>query len=72
MISYVYVVADLHQIIDFDAGADPSCAERTPIDGGAAADFDVVADFNLAHLWKFPVLAFAEDIAEAVAADYDA
>ena len=64
------VVADLHEIVDFDAAPDLRYAQRAAIDRGAAADLDIVADFNTTYLWKFPVFALAENIAEAVAANY--
>ncbi len=63
------VVGHLHEIIDFYSGGDLSGFERTAIDGGVRADFHVVGNFDSADLWKFPVAAFAEDVAEAVAAD---
>jgi len=66
------VVADLHQVVDLDPGAYPRGAQGPAIDGGSAADFDVVADLDAAYLWKFPLLAIPEDIAEAVAAYHDA
>jgi hypothetical protein len=66
------IVTDLDEIIDFNAGANPGGAQRAPIDRGAAADLNVVADFDRTYLWKFPVFPFAEDVAEAVTADHDA
>src|SRR5271156_4563079 len=72
VLSDFHVVADLHQVVDLDPGADPGGAQGTAIDSGSAADFDAVADLDSAYLWKFPLLALAEDIAEAIAAYHDA
>ena len=46
--------------------------QRTAIDGGVGADFDVVADFHDADLRKFPVAALAEGIPKAVGAKHRA
>ena len=61
--------ADLHEVVDFYPGGDLSGFERAAIDGGVRADFHVVGNFDSADLREFPVAAFAEDVAEAVAAD---
>ena len=63
------VVSYLHEVVDFYAGGDLSGFERAAIDGGVRADFHVVGNFDSADLREFPVAAFAEDVAEAVAAD---
>ena len=69
MLADVDVVRDLNEIIDFYSGGDLGGFERAAIDCGVRADFHVVGNFDSADLRKFPVAAFAEDVAEAVAAD---
>ena len=44
------VVADLHEVVDLGAGADPRLAHRGAVDGGVGADLDVVLDHHRADL----------------------
>ena len=66
-------VRDVHQIVDFGAGADARLADRRPIDRRVGANLDVVFDDDvgvLRDLQVRAVLLLREP--EAVAADDDA
>src|SRR5207247_2618028 len=63
------VVADLHQVVDLRPRADPRRAEGAAVDRRAGADFNVVANLNMAELWSLDVLALDAAVAEAVGPD---
>src|SRR5216683_5328114 len=66
------VVADLHEIIDLGAFANDRGLERAAVDGGAGADFHVIADLHMAELRDFVVASVMQAIAESVRADHRA
>ena len=53
------VVADLDEVVDLGAAPDPRLAERSPVNGGSGADFDVVFDCHDAELLDLLVVAIA-------------
>ena len=48
---------------------DPGWAEGAPVNGGVAADFNVVGDLDRSCLWEFRVAAVLKHISESIAAD---
>jgi hypothetical protein len=72
VLAYSYVVGYLHEVIDLGVCADARLAKGAAIDGRVASDFNVVFDYNLPYLRKFPVTAVAENVPEAVSANHGA
>src|SRR5271156_5762484 len=66
------VVSYLHKVINFDFRRDTGNAQRSPIDGGVGADFDVITNFDGADLRKFPMPAVTENVAESVTSNHSA
>src|SRR5713101_3459920 len=64
------VVADLHEIVDLRAFANDRGLERAAVDGGAGADFHVVADLHMAQLRNLVVASVVQSITESVRADH--
>ena len=64
------VVADLHEVIDLRAAADHRRAIRPAIDRRSRADFDVIADFDIAELRAELVPAIDRRIAKAIRAQH--
>ena len=58
--------ADLHQVVDFRACADARRLKGAAVDGGAGADFDVVAELDRAELRHLHVPALLRAVAEPV------
>src|SRR5438876_5591953 len=65
------VVTDLHEVVDLRAAADVRLAESSAIDGCARADFDVIADLDIAKLRDLLVLAVDGFESETVGAKHD-
>src|SRR6266478_2213906 len=63
------VVADLHEIVDLSAFANDRGLEGAAVDGGAGADFHVIADLHMAQLRNFVVTSVVQAVAEAVRAN---
>lgn len=63
------VVADLHEVVDLAALADPGAAKTGAVNGGAGADFDIIIDLDDAKLVDFHMTAIDDFVAKAVAAD---
>ena len=63
------VVADLDLVVEFDAVADDGVAHGAAVDGGAGADFDVIANAHAAQLGDRQPAAVFEVVAEAAFAD---
>ena len=72
MLADLYVVSDVDLVIDLGAVADPRVFDRAAVDGGARADFDIVANHHPPELRDLEMAARARDEAEAVLADMDA
>ncbi len=70
--SDAHVVRDLHQVVDLDAVFDHGVVERTAVDAGVGADFDVVANAHVAELLDLDPGALVRCEAEAVGADHHA
>ena len=66
------VVADLHEVVDLRAAADDGGAVGAAVDRRARADFDVIADFDIAELGAELVAAIDGGVAEAVSAEHRA
>ena len=64
------IVSQVAEVIDLGTAADNGIIHRTVVDGGAGADFDVVADDSAAELADVMVMAlFIGGEAEALTAD---
>ena len=70
MLADLNIVGDLDEIVDFGAVANAGRLESAAVDGGASAHLHVIADFDVAQLRHFDVLAAFEPIAEAVCSDH--
>jgi hypothetical protein len=67
-------MADVHQVIDFRASTDAGSIQRSSINGGVGADFDIVFNLQSSNLRKFFIAASfrVAHVAEAVAAQHGA
>ena len=63
---------DVHQVVEFDAVADASDAQRRAIDAGVRADLDVVADLDASDLRELLIAVRAAHESEAVGAEHAA
>ena len=68
----MYVVGNLHEVVDFSALGNHGIFDCTAVDGGIGADFHVVTDFHAAHLRDFVPMVLRPGIAEAVGTDHGA
>lgn len=51
--SHPHVVADLHQVVEFDAVFEHGVGQGSPVDTGVGTNFDVVADHHGPQLLNF-------------------
>ena len=63
------VMANLDLVVEFDAVADDGVAHGATVDGGAGADFDVIANAHAAQLGDGQPAAVFKVVAEATFAD---
>ena len=66
------IVRNLHQVVDFDAASDASVIQRAAVNCGISSNFHIVGNLDRADLREFEVVAFTENVAEAVRADHSA
>ena len=66
-----HVVADLDQVVDLGAVADPRAVGGGAVHGGVGSDLDVVADDHVPDLRHLVVATVVEREAEPVAPDHD-
>lgn len=70
VIADLAIVADVHLVIEFDAVADAGDSQSCAVNAGIRANFDVVSDFDRAHLRKLAVMpVFVERETEAIGTD---
>ena len=67
-----HVVADLNQVVEFDAVIDHRVVERAAVDAGVGADLHIVADAHRAELLDLFPPAWRRREAKAVGADHHA
>ena len=60
-----YIMAQMDEVVDFSSGCYLCRTERRVVNTRAGADFDVVADFNVADLGNARMLAVFRGEAEA-------
>src|SRR5437879_5260310 len=65
----LYVVPDVHEVIELHALGNAGVIQRPAINRGICTDFHVIANLDYAYLRKFPVAAITEDITEAICTD---
>ena len=66
------VVGNLDQVIKLHAAANDGRFERSPIDAGVRADFDIIFDDHLSYLWKFNARDAVFNETESIGADNSA
>ena len=67
-----HVVRDLHQIVDTAAVPNNGVGTGAAIDCGVGADFDVVFDHHVAHVWQSVVFSIDSAVAESFGAQHRA
>ena len=72
MRAYPDIMGNPNQVIEFNSIRDQGVIQGTSIDGGAGADFDVVADTDPSQLRNLQPAAVLVREAEAIAADHHA
>src|SRR5215470_6185689 len=68
----LYVMADMNKIVELYARCDACVIQRTAVDRGVRADFDVVRNLHDARLRKLQVAPFTVRIAKSVRANHGA
>ena len=63
------IVGDQHLVVDLGPGADARGLEGAAVDGGAGADFNVVADLDVIQLRHLDVTAILLTEAKAIGAE---
>ena len=69
MLPDIYIVGDLHEIIDLGAAANHGLAQSRTIDGCVCANLNIIFDHDNADLWNLDPTFAAAGIAETVAAN---
>ena len=67
-----HVMRDVDEVVQFRASPDFRAVQGSAINRGIRADFHIIANFDLAHLWKFPALPVFGHIAKAIRTDHGA
>ena len=67
----VHVVADLNQVVEFDAVFNHGVVQRAAVNASVGADFHIVADAHRPQLFNFFPLPLVQGKTKTVSADHD-